>query len=91
MDTSPIYQTPSSRDYDSFSSDLHAGAIETANRYIEERINSSLTPEERIVVMTKLADELSVDSGNRLIVEAIRNRIILEKQSLELQLSSSVI
>lgn len=91
MDTSPIYQTLNSREMDGFDSDLQADAIETANTYIRNHIPTHMSPEERIVAMQDLADELSQDSGNMLIVSALRERISLEKAALELQLNSAVV
>jgi len=91
MDISPTYQGAKSREINDFERDLRADAIDTANQYIRDRILSDLEVDARLEAMQDLADELSLDQGNQHIVRAIRDRVILEKQALDLQLSSSIV
>jgi len=84
MDKVSIYQVPHSRDPEDFYSDIRDGAIETAFRYIQERIASDLKDEARIFALEELASELALDDGNRYIVAEIRARIILEKRALNM-------
>ena len=88
MDYSPLYQKPNSRDSEDFNSDIRSGAIDTANQYINEQIDSSLSPEERIEALTILAEELATDEGNIYIVAEVRARISIEKSALNMQADS---
>lgn len=64
---------------------IAADAAETARRYVAEKIDATLEAEERFVAMIDLMNELAEDNGNRFIVEAIAQKLTLEKAALELK------
>ena len=64
---------------------IAVAAAETAQKMIAERIDAEVQSEERFTEMQSLMQELAEDNGNRFIVEAIAQRLSLEKKALELQ------
>lgn len=60
-------------------------AAETARKMISERIDTTLQPEERVVAMVDLMQELAEDNGNRFIVEALAQQVSYEKMKQEIQ------
>lgn len=59
-------------------------AAETAKSLVAERVVAEV-PEERYEEYKELMEELAADNGNRFIVEAIAQRLSLEKAAQELR------